>query len=121
MTTNQRKENGVLSNDEIDEIVNDFRTKPPPDVIRHIMPLVQHITEVGDRTCDRCAYWVGWSNAHPHDGECVLPANSRRVRLTCCDPVEAESLSLVTAFDWSCMGWKEKITGDNENQSMTPG
>ena len=111
----------LLSDDAINQIAHEYRTKPTSDIGRHVMPLLTHVAELQDRTCDTCRFWVRWNSAHGARGECTRVAEKLSgVELTAVSQ-EGEKIDAViafcTAFDFGCRGWERQVAGTDEAQA----
>lgn len=104
----------VLTEDQIDAIAADVRTKPLADVGRHVMPLIQHVVGLDMRTCQNCRWWVAYCPGESDrvDGECTRHAGDRApMRLSVImqpDGLAEAFPGLRTAFDFGCRAWEQK-------------
>ena len=109
----------LLTDEEIVAIAADARTKPLAEVGRHLFPLLHHITALEDRQCDRCRFWVECAQTETaaHRGECTHAANRKAIQSINRHGEKAKvSSSLVTAFDWCCKGFEERVIDPNAAQ-----
>ena len=94
----------ILSDDQITDIANDVRTKPLAEVGRHVMPLIQHIVASEERECRTCQHWIPYNHVEASRGECLVhqsPEATVKIQ-------GEEPAALLTPFDWSCKGWRER-------------
>lgn len=100
----------VLTEDQIDTIANDVRTKPLAEVGRHVMPLISHIVETEGRCCSGCRHWVAYNSADSlaTRGECLLHAGDASPVAVQAIGDNAKGVAVLTPFDWQCKGWQER-------------
>jgi hypothetical protein len=117
VTESRRKQ--VLTDDEINVIAAEVRTKPLAEVGRHVMPLVQHIAGLDDRQCSGCRHWVPYNRAADltTEGECRHTVVRASVRGMVEPADDNETYAVVTKFDWCCRGWGERPAVEIEAQA----
>lgn len=105
----------MLTDAQLSLIAHEARTRPPAEAARHLFPLISHVSELADRVCQTCLYWVAY-NRPDHiaaRGECRYhAADGSAVRLQTVD----EGVAYLTPFDWSCRGWAARPLADNTAQ-----
>lgn len=119
----ESKGDGVLSEDQIDAIAHDVRTKPITEVGRHVMPLIQHIVGLDVRTCHGCRWWVAYdpTGSERVEGECTRWAGDgapMRLGVIMQPDGLAEAFpSMRTAFDFGCRAWEVRQEPGQEAQA----